>query len=1109
MPKGDFMPTKARPRFRLTFALLILAMMPVRAQQTTATLLGTITDSTGAAVPGVTVRLASTATNFTRQTTTDQAGNYSFPYLPTGVYKIDASHDGFQAQHVEQVTLQVDQTARVDFALQVGNVTESVVVTGEATLLQTENASVGTVIDSSKIVELPLNGRNFIQLAQLIPGVQAGTPGSITVRRGRGSVGQSDPAYGSTAASANGSRDTANRFYLDGVEEMDYDAMTYAFSPSVDSLAEFKVQTSTYSAEYGGAPGGQVNMITKSGTNQYHASLWEFNRNDEFTQSYDAIAGKSVTSPRLNRNQFGANIGGPVFIPKVYHGSGKTYFFFNWESGYAAQGASPQYKIVPTQAQRNGDFSGLKDSKGNPLSLKDPLGIGIAGNQVPKTALSPQTLAFLQYEPLPNTVNGAFNYVTSAASAVSWQKNFTGRVDQTLSSRDLLSGRYVFNDTYEAGTPIWGHDERNNLGRTQNVSVSWTRTLRPTLVNELRGGWHRFNEAEVFGTTNDAAFDVVGKMGLPLVSRLPEEYGPPSISVSGPDGGYNTYDLQRQIGPRVRSNSIAPFTDTLSWQHGRHFLRFGGEVDYRGVTFGQARAPRGQFTFDGTYTGSAVADFMLGYIRSDNINPTHTNTDLNDYWYAGFVNDDWKITQRLTLTLGVRYDYFQRYKQKDDQFVNIQLNGFVVADTVTPKTAAYGRELLAPDRNNFGPRFGFAWRPPISGETVVRGGYGIYYTPQISNAIFAMAEGAQATSGATVVGNIVGAPNVFFNDPFALAQTTGALNFAVSNDQYMRDSYIQQWNFNVQRKLPGNIVLDAGYVGSKGTRLIVTYDDLNRPLVVVDPRTAGLASLNARRPNQAYQRAVRADKSVGNSIYHSLQLKAERRLSAGLTFLTAYTYSKSISGPSDIGGQVGGGFYIGSPQDYYNMQSDRSVSGFDVTQRFVQTVLYDIPFARGLHGGSKLLLDGWQAATIMTFQSGFPAPITYGVDTTGTGIGSRPDVVAGQNGNLPGDKRTWKLWFNTAAFAQTPFGRFGNSPRTNAIRLPGLENVDFSLTKSIRFAENRAFEFRTEFFNLFNHFNPDPQTVDLNIRSVTFGSVGGGVQGITTRVIQLGAKLYF
>src|SRR5260370_13605649 len=415
-------------------------------------------------------------------------------------------------------------------------------------------------------------------------------------------------------------------------------------------------------------------------------------------------------------------------------------------------------------------------------------------------------------------------------------------------------------------------------------------------------------------------------MGLPLVSRLPEEYGPPSISVSGPDGVYNMYNLQRQIGPRIRSNSIAAFTDRLSWQKGSHFLKFGTEVDYRGVTFGQARAPRGSFRFDGTYTGSAAADFMLGYIRNDSINRARINTDLYDYWYAGFVNDEWKITPRLTLTLGLRYDYFQRYKQKDDRFVNIQLNGFVVADTVDTKTSPYGRELLAPDRKDFGPRFGFAWRPPLPGETVIRGGYGIYYTPQISNAIFAMAEGAQATSGATVVGNIVGVPNVFFNNPFAGAQTSGALNFAVSNDQNMKDSYIQQWNFNIQRRLPANVVLDVGYVGSKGTDLIVTYDDLNRPLQVVHPHTPGLPSLDARRPNQAYPRAVRADKSVGNSIYHSLQVKAERRLSSGLTFLTAYTFSKSISGPSDIGGQVGGGFYIGSPQDTMRGPTGRSLA---------------------------------------------------------------------------------------------------------------------------------------------------------------------------------------
>jgi len=324
----------------LQILFLFLVAAVAHAQQTTATLLGTVTDASGAAVPGVVVQASNLSTSVVREATSDAGGGYSIPNLPPGNYRVRATKEGFQAASVESVTLQVEQAARLDFKLKVGSVTETVNVNASATVLQTENASVGTVIDAAKIVDLPLNGRNFIQLAQLIPGVQAGTPGSITVRRGRGSVGQTDAAYGSTAASANGSRDTANRFYIDGIEVMDYDAMTYSFSPSVDSLAEFKVQTSTYSAEYGGAPGAHVNMITRSGTNELHGTVWEFNRNDKFTQSYDAIAKKSVPSPRLNRNQFGGTFGGPVWMPKIYKGRDKTFFFFNWESGYAAQGGS-------------------------------------------------------------------------------------------------------------------------------------------------------------------------------------------------------------------------------------------------------------------------------------------------------------------------------------------------------------------------------------------------------------------------------------------------------------------------------------------------------------------------------------------------------------------------------------------------------------------------------------------------------------------------------------------------------------------------------------------------------------------------------------------------
>jgi hypothetical protein len=1090
-------------------ALLLSATLPLLAQQTAATLVGTVTDASGAIVADAVVRVTDLTTNTVREAKTDQAGSYSMPFLPAGEYSVTAAQKGFQSARVERVRLQVQQTARVDFVLKVGEVTETVNVEASAALLQTDTSTVGTVIDAGKIVDLPLNGRNFVQLAQLIPGVQAATPGSITVRRGRGSIGQQDAPFGSTGMSANGSRDTANRYFIDGIEFMDYDAMTYAFSPSVDSIAEFKVETSTYSADLGGAPGGQVNMITKRGGNQFHGTLWEFNRNNALTQSYDAIAGKSVDPPRLNRNQYGLNIGGPVYIPKLYSGRDRTFFFFNWESGRLAQGSTPGLRIVPTQAQRSGDLRGLLNARtGQPLTLLDPLNVGIINNVIPPSRLSKEALAFLEFEPLPNTQQGAFNFQSTPVSSVSTQDNYNARIDHNFGTKATVSARYIFNDTYEAGVPFWGHDERNNLGRTENIATNYTHTLTPSLINDFRAGWSKFSEFEVFGTTNDPAFDVVGKMGLPGVSRLPQEFGPPAITISGPDGGFDTYNLQRQIGPRDRSNSILQFADTISWQRGKHFLRFGIDIARRGVTFEQARDPRGSFTFNGTYTGSALADFLLGYVQSGRLNPAHTSTDLTNYWQAYFINDDWKVTPNLTLNLGVRYDLFGRYTQSDDKFVNIEQNGFALTRLVTTETSPFGRQLMASDKNNFGPRFGFAYRPRFLSDAVVRGGYGIYYTPQISNAIFAMAEGGQATAGASVIGNPAGIPDLFFSNAFTEQAGSGSFNFAVSNDQNMTDSYIQQWNLNVQKKVIGDLVLDVGYVGSKGTDLIVTLGDMNRPIQLVDPRTAGLPSINARRPNQDFQRAVTADKSIGNSIYHSLQVKAERRMAAGLTFLTAYTWSKSISGPSDIGGQVGGGFYIGGIQDIYNLGAERAVSGFDVPHRFVQTVLYDLPFFKSSTGLKKLVLDGWQASTIVTAQSGFGAPIDFGVDTTGTGIGSRPDVT-GQAPNLPGDERSWTRWFNTDAFAPTPYGRFGTSPRTTAIRLPGLFNFDFSVNKTFAVNERFRAEFRTEIYNLFNHFNPDPQTVDRNIRSQTFGTIGGGVRGITTRVIQLGAKFYF
>jgi hypothetical protein len=1090
-------------------AVFLLLSAAALAQQVNGTITGTVTDASGALLPGATVRIQSKSTNAARDTVTDGSGNYTVPFLPAGDYSMSVQAKGFQTQNVAAINLQVQQTLRQDFQLKIGDVAESVNVDASAAALQTENAIVGAVIDAAKVVELPLNGRNFVQLAQLIPGVQAGTPGSITVRRGRGSIGQTSAAFGETAMSANGMRDTANRFLIDGIEFMDYDAMTFSFSPSVDSLSEFKVETSSYGAETGGAPGGQVNLVTRRGGNALNGTLWLFNRNDALTQTYDAIAGASVVNPRLNRNQYGANVGGPVWMPKLYNGKDKTFFFFNWESGRLLQASNPVLRIVPTQARRDGDFRGLTTGAGAAIALRDPLNAGIVGNVIPASRLSPQARAFIPFTPLPNTQTGNFNWTSGRPSSLSKQDNYTARLDHNFSTKDSVFARYIWNDTFEAGAPIWGNDQRDNTGSARTLSGNWVHTFGPTLVNDFKGGAASFAEFEIFGTSNNPDFDVAGKMGLPLVSRNPKEFGPPQISISGPEGGFSVFDLQRQIGPRDRSNAIMQFTDTLSWQKGKHFLKFGADFAKRYVTFDQARQPRGQFSFDGSYTGSALADFMLGYVRTALINPVPTSTRLTNWWQSYFFNDDWRVNSRLTVNLGMRYDYFQPYTQADDRFVNISLNGYIVDKLVTPAQSPYGRGLIRPDRNNFGPRIGIAYRPGFLADTVLRAGYGMYYTPQISNAIFAMAEGAQATAGANITANAGGAPTLFFNNPFAGSQTSGALNFAISNDPDLRDSYIQQWNLNLQKKLPGNLILDVGYVGSKGTKLIVTFEDLNRPIQLVDPRTPGLASLNSRRPNQSFQRNVRGDKSVGNSTYHSLQVKAERRMASGLTFLMAYTWSHSISGPSDIGGQVGGGSFIGSPQDVYNHTNERSTSGFDLRHRYVTTFLYEIPLFKNSKGWTKALLGGWQASTIITLQDGYPAPVLANRDTTGTGIQSRPDILPGQNGNLSGDQRSWTKWFNTGAFEVAPFGRFGTSSRTDSIRLPGIINQDFSMNKSFQIRERMRFQLRTEVFNLFNHFNPDPGTLDRNVFSQNYGRIGGGVQGITTRVIQLAGKFYF
>jgi hypothetical protein len=1121
--------------FVALFVLVLGASFTASAQQTTATVVGNVTDTTGAVVEGAAVTIKNTATNAKRSTVTDGSGQYSLPALPAGHYSLGVEKTGFQAQHVTSIILEASQTARQDFKIAPGEVTETVTVeTGAAAAqLQTENGSVGAVIDAKKIVDLPLNGRNFIQLAQLIPGVNSGTEGSITVRRARGSVASTDATGGSTAIQVNGQRDTQNRYSIDGIESMDYDAWTYSFSTSVDAIAEFRVDTSSSGTDSGAAAGANVNQIIKSGTNSLHGTLWEFNRNNVFTQTYDAIAHIDTAPARLNRNQFGGNIGGPVYIPHIYNGHNKTFFFFNTETGYGLLGANPQQATVPDASVRAGIldssiFAGpVVNGVATTLNVTDPY-TGNPYHVGDKITLNANSAILLRPNITPNpTVAGAptaanpNNYFTTPIKTLNYQHQYLGRVDHTLSQRDTLSGHYIYDDTYSNGASFFGNDEDNNNAITKHFAVSETHVFTPAIVNEFRYGRQNFREFETFGTTNNKAYDIAnGLMQIPFSSSDPHFYGAVNTTISGPGQSYRLFADIRNIGPRNRANGINQFVDNLSWQRGKHFIKFGVDIGRRTDYFSQARDPHGTFGFDGRYTGSALLDFLLGYVNGDSINPTVTRTNISSIIQAYSVQDNWSVTNTLTLNLGIRWDHFAPYTQDDDKYADLYIgsDGLNPSIAVTPANSPYGRGLIQPVYHDFQPRIGFAYQPYGVGKIVLRGGYGIYFTPEIDNAYFTMGEGDQAQAGASLTGNpgqtgttsALKLPNLIFTNPFPGVVAGGPSTYPFANaiDQHLLDQMTQEFNLAVQTQFPNKVTAEIAYVGARGTHNF-TSPTVNIPYPI-NPATTTL-SVNARRPNQTFLRNVSADFSNGSSSYNSLQTKLQRRVGQGLNLLVSYTWSKSISGPGDIGGIVGGGNFGAGPLDPYHPRTDRSLSVFDIPHRFVGTALYDIPFFHSSTGVKKLLFDGFQVSTILSVVSGDPSNVTDTAQTTATGIASRPDRDFSQQVSLGRSGRTALKQFNTSAFIVAQPGEFGTSARTGAVRLPGLINDDFSATKGFKFGGERNLQLRADFFNAFKHYNPDPSTIGLaRNNSGTFGKINNGTSGgFATRVIQLGAKLYF
>jgi outer membrane receptor protein involved in Fe transport len=1053
------------------------------AQQPYGIIVGTVTDPTGATLSAATVTVTNTETQVSQTVVTSATGDYSVPYLVNGTYTIKAEHLGFRGAVISHVVVRAAQTVRADIRMELGEIKQVIEVPATAIALQMDNAAVGTTIDSKLVNELPLNGRTFAQLATLVPGVAAQGSINIGTDRKRGSIGTA------FAITANGFSDVQNNFVYDGVPAMDLDSYNFAFSPSIDAISEFKVQTNSYSSAYGGAPGAQVDVITKSGTNAFHGTLWEFNRND-------ALAARnsfSTTKDRLNRNQFGANLGGPMR-------TNKAFLFFNWESGRQVKGTAGQLLSIPPEAFRTGDFSSLLPSG---IIIKDPrTGQPFLNNKIPSDRIDPNATTFLGFTPAPNRSSnalGANNFVTRSFSTRTTEDQYVARVDYNVSSRDSLTARYIYDElTTPNESPIFGNDENINTARGQNVAISGAHTFSPMFVTYVLVGWNRFFEHQVFGTTNKPEYDIAcGRMHLPMVACDPFNYGPPNIQA-----GYSVFSV-RDNGPRDRMNQRWSVDVKNSLQIGRHLLDFGASVYRLNWTFDEVVFPRGIYGFDGAQTAPAgtaataahqFADFLLGLARSLTLSPTRFDIHENSWNTNVYFQDNWRVSDKLTLNLGLRWDLFMRPIQKEGTIANFFMNnnGGLIASGkffVDDRPAGWPKALVFNDYRDFGPRFGLAWTPRSS--TVVRAGFGLYYSPEISNSYTNMGLNAPFNQFVNVVAS-KSAP-IEYGNPAAvepLFTGAGALGaFGVAPQ--LRDSRASHWNLTIEQALPSSIFLNVGYVGTHGSRL-TNFWDANR---AIHPSLPGTPIV---RPNPGFGGIFMAG-SIGTSDYHSLQVQLLRRVGKGLNLMAAYTFAKAL-GDTD-GGNFGSAYKANQIQDIFNLDAARSIQSFDIRHRMSASLQYDVPFFNRGTGVAPRLLGGWHVNAIITAQTGTGNGVTYRNDTSNTGVGSWPDMIS--NPALPRSQRSVQQWINTAAFVPPPPGRFGNSPRLT-FHNPGLNNVDFMIGKRFFVWKDFNAVLRAEFFNVFNHTNF--RDVDNSLTSPGFGTITSAAD---PRIIQLGLKFSF
>ncbi len=1159
---------------RLTIAFAATSGIFIHAQTEKALLSGSVLDSSSSAVAGAQVTATHAGTGIRRAATTNDQGLFTLPSLDPGTYDLTVQKEGFRGIQRAGLKLDVAQVARLDFILEVGAVNEQVTVSAQAVMLETGSASLAHTVENQRIVNLPTNGRNSYGFATLIPGVRAS----------RGFTQVAYGMYNDQFVSINGSRPNQNSFLLDGGVNSNPAFNGPAMFPSLDSVEEYKVQTNNYSAEFSNAAGGVVNLVTKSGSNQFHGAVFEFLRNDKLVANDFFVNRAGLPKSPFRFNQFGAAVGGPIRKDRTFFFG--SYEGLRWVRSLITAGS------MPTLLERGGDFSQTRNAAGQQVVVFDPFTTApdparpgrsirqpFAGNVIPSNRFDPVALNLLAYFPAPNAPGAQFtnvNNFTSNPSAPITKNTVSARIDHAFSDQQRLYGRFTLNNTphhrpsiygdtaeFRVSSPVLGNDQLNQ----RSVVLNYNHVLKPTLVMELSSSFLRYS---IQRTGPALDFDA-RKLGLP--NSLGQLYGAlrpcfPSVAITGlgvtiqaPDSGGG---LLGSCG--LLHDGYETFAEYANFSNirGSHTLKFGGNFGTSRLSTGRYGGASLSLSFNPSFSqgpdpvvassaaGVGWASFLLGTgggsVNSDGPGQNHLFR-----MYGFYFQDDWKISRKLTVNLGIRYDeslpWTERYNRQTDFDYSatspLSTPAFAVRGGLAfPGAGGLDRGGFNRDRNNIAPRFGFAYS--LTPNTVVRGGFGIFTAPITGGGYNGAAVPISGYQSSTQwVGTLDGVtPTALLSNPFpdGYIRATGSslglgtlLGQSVTGmDRGRRNPYAEQWNLNIQQTLPARFLLDVAYAGSRGLMLfgnlnpnqlsndLLSLGDQLRQLVpnpffgkiTTGPVSSATVPRNQLlRPYPQFSGVTIGNMSYGASTYHAMQMKVERRFSQGFSFLFSYTFSKLMD---DVGATTTG--FPGEPfagdniQDFNNRRNERSVASYDAPHWAAINSVWELPFGKGKkylagRGVLQAALGNWQINGIATFRSGVPLSLAMASNTLFNFGGPQRPNWTGQSGELPGSiSSRVNKFFDPNVYTAPATYTFGNTPRfIAALRGPGSNNLDFSLFKNIPLYERWMLQFRAEWFNVANH-------PEFGLPSTAIGASTAGVisnQANSPRDVQLALKLTF